>query len=204
MKPFRLLLACAALWPAAAAGQPPLPATQAAPPPRHTAADVRFMQDMIAHHAQAVRMAALVSERTNRQDIRLLAEKIDVSQQDEIAWMRTWLADRGGSVPAAEDHAHHDAGGRTATAAMPGMLTDEELAKLEAARGGEFDRLFLTYMIRHHEGALTMVKRLFGTPGAAQETRIFEFATEVDADQQAEIDRMRAILRTLPGNPDHS
>lgn len=170
-------------------------AAQGTSRPRHTAADVRFMQGMIAHHAQAVTMSALVPARTSRQDVRMLAERIDVSQQDEIAWMRTWLSDRGEAVPATGDHAHH--GSSAPPALMPGMLTPQELAQLEAAKGVEFDRLFLTYMIRHHEGAITMVAQLFGSPGAGQEPWLFEFATDVDADQRAEIDRMRAMLREL-------
>lgn len=197
MKPFCLVLACMGLTALAAGGQSAPPADQAASRPRHTAADVRFMQGMIAHHAQAVTMSALVPTRTSRQDIRMLAERIDVSQQDEIAWMRTWLTDRGAPVPAADEHAHHGSTGEPEL--MPGMLTAQELAQLEAAKGEEFDRLFLTCMIRHHEGAITMVKQLFASPGAGQEPWLFEFATDVDADQQAEIDRMRAILRLLPG-----
>jgi uncharacterized protein (DUF305 family) len=175
---------------------PPVQAGAAARP-GHTAADVRFMQGMIAHHGQAVTMSALVPARTTRQEIRMLAERIDVSQQDEIAWMRTWLADRGEAVPAPDSgHAHHEAAGRPAL--MPGMLTEQQLAQLAAATGVEFERLFLSCMIRHHEGAITMVAQLFGTPGAGQEPWIFEFATDVDADQRAEIERMRAILRELP------
>jgi uncharacterized protein (DUF305 family) len=129
----------------------------------------------------------------------MLAERIDVSQQDEIAWMRTWLADRGEAVPADSGHAHHGSGEQPAL--MPGMLTVQELAQLAAAAGVEFDRLFLTYMIRHHEGAITMVARLFGTPGAGQEPWIFEFATDVDADQRAEIERMRGILQAIGHRP---
>lgn len=197
MKPLCLLLAWMTITASTAGGQAAPPTAQAAARPRHTAADVRFMQGMIAHHAQAVTMSALVPTRTSRQDIRMLAERIDVSQQDEIAWMRTWLADRGETVPVADEHAHHGSTGQTEL--MPGMLTPQELAQLEAAKGEAFDRLFLTYMIRHHEGAITMVKQLFASPGAGQEPWLFEFATDVDADQQAEIERMRAILRSLPG-----
>lgn len=155
------------------------------------------MQGMIAHHAQAVTMSALVPSRTSRQDIRMLAERIDVSQQDEIEWMKTWLADRGEAIPAAAAaHAHHEPSEEPVL--MPGMLTPQELAQLEASTGVAFDRFFLTFMIRHHEGAITMVKQLFGSTGAGQEPWLFEFATDVDADQRAEIDRMRAILRMLP------
>lgn len=155
----------------------------------YIAADVRFMQQMIGHHAQALVMAALVPARTGNPEVRLLAEKIDVSQQDEIASMRRWLTARGQPLPDPAAHSHEP---------MPGMLAPEELDQLRAARGPAFDRLFLTYMIRHHEGALTMAARLFAAPGAAQEPELAGFATDVDADQRAEIRRMRAILAKTP------
>jgi uncharacterized protein (DUF305 family) len=163
--------------------------------PRHTAADTRFMQHMIGHHAQALEMTKLVPSRTSREDMRLLAERIDVSQRDEIALMRQWLQQRREEVPSPDAH-HHAAMGHGQL--MPGMLTAAELDRLAKATGREFDRLFLEYMIRHHEGALTMVKDLFGTPGAAQETETYRFATDVEADQRAEIARMRALLGKLP------
>lgn len=160
-------------------------------------ADVEFMQGMIAHHGQAVTMAALVPGHTARDAMHLLAQRIDVSQRDEIKMMQTWLTDRGQPAPSMEaGHEHHE--GMAEPMRMPGMLTPEELAQLGAAKGTEFDRLFLTYMIRHHEGALTMVAKLFATNGAAQDAQIFEFATDVDADQRAEIARMQALLATLP------
>lgn len=166
--------------------------------PRHSAADVRFMQGMIAHHAQALTMTALIPGRTTRPQMRLLAERIDVSQRDEIAQMQQWLRRRGEQVPPADGaHAHHGATGHQMTPSH-GMLTDAEMAQLAAARDTEFDRLFLQFMIRHHEGALTMVRELFGSPGAAQETETYRFATDVDADQRAEIARMRALLQALP------
>ncbi|HEX5727417.1 MAG TPA: DUF305 domain-containing protein [Longimicrobiaceae bacterium] len=158
---------------------------------RYTAADVRFMQGMIGHHAQALEMTVLVPARTGRRDFLLLSERIAVSQQDEIARMRRWLLDRGEEAPdPAAGHAHHGAGDH---ALMPGMLTREELARLAAASGAEFDRLFLEFMIRHHEGALTMVETLFASPGAGQDSELFQFATDVEADQRAEIDRMRRL-----------
>jgi uncharacterized protein (DUF305 family) len=163
--------------------------------PRHTAADTRFMQHMIGHHAQALEMTKLVPSRTSRDDMRLLAERIDVSQRDEIGLIRQWLERRREEVPSMDTH-HHAAMGHQPL--MPGMLTAGELAQLAKAAGTEFDRLFLQYMIRHHEGALTMVKDLFGTPGAAQETETYRFATDVEADQRTEIDRMRALLARLP------
>ena len=165
--------------------------------PGHTAADVRFMQDMIGHHAQALEMTKLLTTRTGRDDMRLLAERIDVSQRDEIRMMQQWLRSRGEEVPSVDaHHGHHGAGGPHPL--MPGMLTEEELARLAKATGADFDRLFLEYMIRHHQGALTMVKQLFGTSGAAQESETYRFASDVDADQRAEIARMRALLQAMP------
>jgi uncharacterized protein (DUF305 family) len=154
----------------------------------HTRADVLFMQGMIPHHAQALDMAALVEERTESEDIRLLARRIEISQRDEIALMGTWLERRGEKVPG--EHAHH----MMEDHLMPGMLTAEDMATLAAARGPEFDRLFLEFMIMHHEGAIFMVRELFSSPGAGQETDIFTFASHVDADQQIEIRRMRRML----------
>ena len=178
------LSACAAATAAAQTG------------PRYAPADVAFMQGMIAHHAQALKMTALVPGRSARADVRLLAERIQASQVSEIAQMRQWLRTRGLDTAAmAGQHQHqHAAGGADDHGAMPGMLTEAELAALEAASGAEFDRLFLEYMIRHHEGALTMVATLFFTNGAGQESEIFRLATDVDADQRAEIARMRALL----------
>lgn len=164
--------------------------------PRYTRADVEFMQGMIAHHGQAIVMSALVPARTKRTALRMLAERITVSQRDEIRLMRTWLLDRGESAPDADPRAT-DHAGHHAMALMPGMLTDEQLARLKAAKGRTFDRLLLESMIRHHEGALTMVATLFGTPGAGQDVDIFRFASDVDADQRAEIARMRALLKPL-------
>jgi len=154
----------------------------------HAQADIEFMQGMIPHHAQALDMAALVEERTENQDIRLLARRIEISQKDEISLMGRWLAKRGEEVPG--EHAHHMMGDHL----MPGMLTPEDFAELGAAKGAEFDRLFLAHMVRHHEGALTMVRALFSSPGAGQETDMFNFASHVDADQQIEIRRMRQML----------
>jgi uncharacterized protein (DUF305 family) len=163
--------------------------------PRHTAADARFMQHMIGHHAQALEMTKLVPSRTRREDMRLLAQRIDVSQRDEIGLMRQWLQQRREEVPSPEAH-HHAAMGHAPL--MPGMLTAAQLEQLTKASGTEFDRLFLENMIRHHEGALTMVKDLFATPGGMQETETYRFATDVEADQRAEIARMRALLAKLP------
>jgi uncharacterized protein (DUF305 family) len=153
------------------------------------------MQHMIGHHAQALEMTKLVPSRTSREDLRLLAERIDVSQRDEIGLMRQWLAQRGEEAPSM-DAQHHAAIGHGAL--MPGMLTAAELEQLANAKGADFDRLFLEDMIRHHEGAVTMVKDLFGTQGAAQESETYRFATDVEADQRAEIARMRALLAKFP------
>lgn len=156
-----------------------------------TPADVRFMQGMIGHHQQAIEMAALLPERTSRDDMKLLAKRIEVSQLDEIQMMQDWLRARGQTLP--DPHAHHQHGATL----MPGMLTAEEMAALGAAKGVDFDRLFLQGMIKHHGGALTMVRELFASPGAGQDGDIFAFASDVEADQQMEIDRMLLLLREL-------
>jgi uncharacterized protein (DUF305 family) len=158
---------------------------------RHTAADVRFMQNMIGHHAQAMEMTALLASRTASADMRQLALRISVSQADEIKMMQEWLQARG--VTQADEHAHHTPAGMQ----MPGMLSRQQMERLAASTGTEFDRQFLEFMIQHHEGALVMVRELFSTPGAGQESEIFAFASDVDADQRMEIDRMRAMLKEL-------
>ena len=174
--------------------------------PRYTAADVRFMQGMIGHHAQALAMTALIPARTSRQDIRSLGQRIEVSQKDEIAMMKQWLKDRHQQVPpndamhdhqAAADHSMNMPGMAMSDRLMPGMLTTEQLAELARTNGDEFDRLFLKDMIRHHLGALVMVASLLGTTGSAQEAEVFRFASEVDSDQRAEIARMTALLDAL-------
>lgn len=158
---------------------------------QHTAADARFMQGMIGHHAQALEITALLASRTASETMRKLALRIQISQADEIQMMRRWLEARGLQVP--NEHAHHMPG----VTLMPGMLTPEEMERLAGAIGAAFDRLFLDFMIKHHEGALIMVKELFSTPGAGQESEIFAFASDVDADQRMEIDRMRPMLQEL-------
>jgi len=165
---------------------------------RYAEADVRFMQGMIAHHGQALDMAALLPGRTNRDDMRLMAQRIDVSQRDEIAMMQRWLRSRGENAPPPGEH-QHDAGAHEML--MPGMLTAAEMTQLAQATGTTFDRLFLTLMIRHHQGALRMVADLFGSQGAGQDVDIFRFASDVDTDQTAEIDRMRSMLAALPAVP---
>jgi len=162
-----------------------LPATAG---PGFTVADVQFMQHMIQHHAQALVMAAMVPTHGAGPRLRQLGEKIDISQRDEIARMERWLRDRDQAIPD-ETSAH--------PMDMPGMLTPEQMARLDAARGEEFERLFLGFMIEHHRGALVMVDELFATPGAGQDSDIFQFATDVDADQRAEIHIMENMLRQL-------
>jgi uncharacterized protein (DUF305 family) len=169
-----------------APGQPDRVATSAGV--TFSAADVAFMQGMIGHHAQAIEMVALLKTRTEREDMKLFALRIEVSQTDEIKLMKRWLELRKQPIP--NEHAHHAPGAKL----MPGMLTSDDMAKLAAAKGAAFDKLFLEYMIRHHEGALVMVKDLFGSPGAAQEAEVYAFASDVEADQAMEIERMRGML----------
>lgn len=179
-----------------------------------TEADVAFMQGMIHHHAQALEMTALIGERTQTEAIRQMGLRMEISQADEIGLMERWLLDRGLEVPdwrpsgdATQAHgmdhdmdhdaAHvmdHDMGHEMDHDMMPGMLTPAQMAELEAARGRAFDRLFLELMIQHHEGALVMVRDLYNSAGAAQESIVYHFASEVDADQSIEIRRMRELL----------
>ena len=158
---------------------------------QYTGADIKFMQGMIGHHAQAVDMVALVPSRSSSDDVRKLALRIDVSQQDEMKMMQGWLVARAQRLP--DPKAHHMMG----AALMPGMLTPEEMVRLAAAKGVEFDRLFLEGMITHHAGAITMVQQLFATEGAGQTPEIFSYASDVDADQRMEIDRMGSLLKEL-------
>ena len=176
-----------------APGQASTVGTVAAAPesPRHVKADTEFMQGMIGHHAQALDMVALLETRTENADMKMLALRIKVSQQDEIKFMRRWLEVRGETVPG--EHAHHAHDYKL----MPGMLSPEEMARLGAAKGQEFDKLFLEYMIKHHDGALLMVNELFKKDGAGQQPDVHAFASDVIADQQMEIDRMIGMLRGM-------
>ena len=158
---------------------------------QHTDADVRFMQGMIGHHAQALDMTALVPTRSRRDDMRLLSLRIELSQEDEINMMEGWLDDRGEAVPGVHDH--HEPGATL----MPGMLTAAEMSRLGEATGAAFDRLFLESMISHHEGALIMVDDLYSIAGAGQESIISAFTADVVADQRAEMDRMSGMLNTI-------
>jgi uncharacterized protein (DUF305 family) len=157
----------------------------------YTGADIKFMQGMIGHHAQAIEMTELLQSRSGSEDMKKLALRIQVSQDDEINMMQHWLASRGQQVP--NRNAMHMHGATL----MPGMLTADEMKQLADSKGPEFDRLFLEGMIKHHGGALTMVEELFATPGAGQESEIFAFASDVDADQRMEIDRMSALLSMI-------
>jgi uncharacterized protein (DUF305 family) len=169
------------------------PSTKATLPPQ-SPADVEFMQGMIMHHSQAIEMTALIASHTENKDLRSLGARISRSQSDEIRFMRRWLALRGESISMAmpgmadADMLHKGMG------LMPGMLTPEQMETLRLAKAAEFDRLFLTGMIQHHEGALTMVKDLFDTAGAGQDAELFNFATDADNTQRAEIRIMQTML----------
>lgn len=167
---------------------------------RFTEADVHFMTGMIGHHAQALVMVSLAPERAASSAIRTLAARIENSQKDEIALMQRWLRDRGQKVPEVHiegttlrvhgaDHAMH----------MPGMLTDAQIRELAAARGAEFDRLFLKYMIQHHQGAVGMVRELFSTDGAGMDEEASKLAADVHVDQITEINRMQRMLDAMGG-----
>jgi uncharacterized protein (DUF305 family) len=162
--------------------------------PPYVPGDAQFMTGMIGHHAQAVLIAGWAPTHGASPSILLLTERIVVGQQDEIALMTRWLVDRGEPVP---DPAHAHAG-MDHSMYMPGMLSAEQLATLDQARGPEFDRLFLTYMIQHHQGAIVMVDQLFATYGAGQDEATFRLASDIYADQTTEIRRMEKMLAALP------
>ena len=164
--------------------------------PRYSAADVQFVAGMIVHHAQAVLIAGWAATHGGSPALRALCERIVVGQRDEIAIMQRWLEERHRAVPDS-DAGRHTMPGMDHPMLMPGMLTPEQLAQLDTARGPEFDRLFLTFMIQHHRGALTMVRQLVDTPGAARDGPLFQIASDVSADQTTEIDRMTRMLDGL-------
>jgi uncharacterized protein (DUF305 family) len=176
-----------------------LPPTTKATLPPASPADVQFMQGMIMHHAQAVEMTALIESHTDNKDVTSLGARISRSQSDEIKFMKRWLASRGQptempympDMNMSHEHMSHEA-------LMPGMLTPEQMEALRKAKGQEFDRLFLTGMIQHHGGALTMVKDLFDTAGAGQDAELFDFTTEIDSGQRAEIRIMQSMLEKKP------
>jgi uncharacterized protein (DUF305 family) len=188
-----------------APGQPTrtLPLSTRATLPQRSPADVQFMQGMIVHHAQAVEMTALIESRTTTKDLRSLGARISHSQADEIKFMKRWLEARGESIspvmpemPGMDMSSHATHSGHSML--MPGMLTAKQMEALKKARGEEFDRLFLTGMIQHHGGALSMVQELFDTAGAGQDAEIFNFATDVDSGQRAEIRIMETMLGEKP------
>src|SRR3989454_554912 len=164
--------------------------------PRYTAAGVRFMAGMIGHHAQAVLMAGWAPSHGASPAVRVLCERIVVAQNDEIAFVQRWLHEHNELVPPADPRGHVMPG-MDQPMLMPGMLTPDQMTQLDAARGREFDRLFLTFMIQHHQGAITMVAQLLAAPGAGQDGPIFRFAADVNADQTTEIDRMTRMLDAL-------
>lgn len=169
---------------------------------RYTDADVAFMQGMIAHHVQALRMTRMVPSRTARDDVPLFAERMDLSQEDEIALMRRWLEERDEEVPSLlAAHEHGDEVAAHEGELMPGMLTEEELAELEAADGEDFDRLFLEAMVRHHLGALQMVDDLYAADGGT-EPEISRFVQHVYADQGIELSRMYDMLAAIEADGD--
>ena len=160
------------------------------------------MQGMIMHHAQAVEMTAMIAARTENKNVRLLGARISQSQSDEMKFMQRWLEVRGQPVemqmaemPASHSHGQHSPGHKMT---MPGMLSSQQMNELKKAKGTDFDKLFLTGMIQHHEGALVMVKDLFDTTGAGQDAELFNFASDVDSGQRAEINTMRNLLGTAP------
>jgi uncharacterized protein (DUF305 family) len=173
------------------------PSTKGTLPPR-SPADIEFMQGMIMHHAQAVEMTALIASHTGNKDLRLLGARISSSQSDEIKFMKRWLAARGEPLSMPMQSMPGMDMSRDSMALMPGMLTPEQMEALRKAKGAEFDRLFLAGMIQHHNGALIMVKDLFDTAGAGQEADLFNFATDVDTGQRAEIRIMQAMLEKEP------
>ena len=193
MKRFAALLVPCALAcgsPARAPAQAPTDTVRAAL--RYTASDVEFMSGMIAHHAQAVAMARWAPSHGASPSVRTLCERIINAQTDEIALMQRWLGDRHQAVAAADPRGMHMAG-MDQPMLMPGMLTPAQMAQLDSARGPDFDRLFLRFMIQHHSGAVTMVNDLFAR-GAGEEETVYKFASDVYADQTTEIARMQQML----------
>jgi uncharacterized protein (DUF305 family) len=171
--------------------------------PLFIAADVQFMAGMISHHAQAVVMAGWAPSHGASSAVRTLCERIVVGQRDEIASMQRWLRERHQPAPDADPRGY-TMPGMDRPMLMPGMLTPEQMAQLDGARGPEFDRLFLKLMIQHHQGAITMVRQLLDTPGAARDGLLFQVASDVNADQLTEIDRMNRMLNALSQTPQRS
>ena len=165
----------------------------------YTKPDIEFMSGMIHHHAQAVKMARWCPDHGANKSLAIFCRRIDMAQTSEIGLMQTWLKDRNQPVPEPNPRGMiMMMGGMEHVMPMPGMLTDAQMAKLDSARGVEFDRLFLTWMIQHHQGAIAMVDTLFKTPGAGNDEIVFKFANDVHADQSTEIARMQQMLEALP------
>lgn len=183
-------------YPGVATAPSPTPGRSPAAP------DVEFMSGMIGHHAQAIVMAKWAPTHGGSASLQIMAARIINAQEDEIATMQQWLKDnRQPSPDPSVQGMKMKMDGMEHVMLMPGMLTDEQMKQLDAARGVVFDRLFLTFMIQHHNGALTMVEKLFGSYGAAQDEVVFKFANDVSADQGSEIDRMHRMLDALPASP---
>jgi uncharacterized protein (DUF305 family) len=164
----------------------------------YTKADIDFMSGMIAHHAQAVKMAGWAESHGASKSLQVFCGRIAMAQTAEIGLMQAWLKDRNQPVPEPDARGMKmQMGGMTHYMTMPGMLTEAQMAQLDSARGVNFDRLFLTFMIQHHRGAISMVDSLFNTPGAGQDEIVFKFANDVQADQSTEIDRMEQMLEAL-------
>jgi uncharacterized protein (DUF305 family) len=198
--PFMLALAVAG---SAAAAQAPISGIEQARIDSirrpYTKADIDFMAGMIHHHAQAVKMASWCPTHEANRSLAIFCRRISVGQTAEIGLMQQWLGERNQPVPEPNPRGMKMMmGGMEHVMPMPGMLSEAQMATLDSARGPEFDRLFLTWMIQHHQGALTMVDSLFKTPGAAQDEIVFKFANDVHADQTTEIDRMQQMLSALP------
>jgi uncharacterized protein (DUF305 family) len=172
-----------------------LPPSTTATAPQRSQADVEFMQGMIMHHSQAVVMTDLIPSHTENQEIRALGARIGLSQTDEMKFMKRWLRARGEPVTMAMPGMPDMDKNGSPMAAMPGMLTPKQMDELRQAKDAEFDKLFLTGMIQHHNGALVMVKQLFDTPGAGQDAELFDFATDADNTQRAEIAIMQNMLK---------
>jgi len=195
------LTACAKHQPPPSNTAVPAPSSSEGPPAaRGTApyspADVEFLSGMIGHHAQAIQMAGWAPTHGASASLRSLCERIVVAQSDEIAFSQRWLREHGEYVPPADPRGHIMQG-MDQPMLMPGMLTPDQMAQLDAARGPEFDRLFLTFMIQHHQGAIKMVQQLLAVPGAAENGPVNRFATDVFADQTTEINRMNLMLADL-------
>jgi len=182
-----------------APGQPTKTLSSSTPPtlPPTTPADVKFMQGMIMHHAQAVEMTALIDSHTDNKELRTLGARISRSQSDEVKFMKRWLMARGEPITPAM-HEMHGMDMSSHSMLMPGMLTPKQMDALKRAKGKEFDQLFLKGMIQHHNGALTMVKDLFDSAGAGQDAELFNFVTDVDSGQRAEIKIMQTMLGEKP------